>query len=80
MILWDTKKRGGRPDTMRLLIDTWKSFEAEVIFITSNKQGNDDMMRGCYEGKTHPMLLFRGYSNNCFITAGLHAFGTLWDF
>ncbi|KAF2439253.1 hypothetical protein P171DRAFT_397655 [Karstenula rhodostoma CBS 690.94] len=61
MILWDSKKRGGRPDTMELLKDTWKAFGAEVIFITSNMQGNDEMMQGCR-------------------AAGLHAFGTLWDF
>ncbi|RKU47117.1 hypothetical protein DL546_004670 [Coniochaeta pulveracea] len=61
MILWDTKKRGGRPDSMQLLKDTWTSFGAEVIFITSNKTGNDEMMQGCR-------------------AAGLHAFGTLWDF
>lgn len=51
MILWDTKKRGGRPDSMQLLRDTWKSFNAEVIFITSNKKGNDELMEGCLEGK-----------------------------
>ncbi|KFY28801.1 hypothetical protein V491_00285 [Pseudogymnoascus sp. VKM F-3775] len=61
MILWDSKKQGGRPDAMELLKATWVSFGAEVIFITSNMQGNDEMMRGCRE-------------------AGLHAFGTLWDF
>lgn len=80
MILWDSKKRGGRPDTMALLKDTWIRFNAgkltsqslcrgkslifcatEVIFITSNMQGNDEMMQGCR-------------------AAGLHAFGTLWDF
>ncbi|KAE9365668.1 hypothetical protein N431DRAFT_549769 [Stipitochalara longipes BDJ] len=61
MILWDSKKQGGRPDTMQLLKDTWTSFGAEVIFITSNMQGNDEMVRGCR-------------------AAGLHAFGTLWDF
>ncbi|KAK4663409.1 hypothetical protein QC763_000030 [Podospora pseudopauciseta] len=61
MILWDTKKRGGRPDSVQLLKDVWHSFGAEVIFITSNKAGNDEMMQGCLE-------------------AGLHAFGTLWDF
>ncbi|KAI6778102.1 uncharacterized protein J7T54_001522 [Emericellopsis cladophorae] len=61
MILWDTKQRGGRPDTLQLLKDTWQSFEAEVVFITSNKRGNDELMQGCYE-------------------AGIHAFGTLWDF
>ena len=50
MILWDTKKRGGRPDSMKLIKDTWESFGAEVIFITSNKQGNDEMMQGCRAG------------------------------
>ncbi|KFZ15785.1 hypothetical protein V502_05418 [Pseudogymnoascus sp. VKM F-4520 (FW-2644)] len=61
MILWDSNKQGGRPDTMELLKATWTSFGAEVIFITSNMQGNDEMMQGCR-------------------AAGLHAFGTLWDF
>ncbi|KAF9736451.1 hypothetical protein PMIN03_004947 [Paraphaeosphaeria minitans] len=61
MILWDSKKRGGRPNTMELLKHTWDAFGAEVIFITSNMQGNDEMMQGCR-------------------AAGLHAFGTLWDF
>lgn len=51
MILWDSKKRGGRPDTVQILKDTWKSFGAEVIFITSNMQGNDEMMQGCRAGK-----------------------------
>ncbi|KAI0571362.1 hypothetical protein TUN199_04905 [Pyrenophora tritici-repentis] len=53
MILWDSKKRGGRPDTMELLRDTWKRFGAEVIFITSNAQGNDEMMRGCKKEGMH---------------------------
>ncbi|CAN9149979.1 unnamed protein product [Alternaria alternata] len=53
MILWDSKKRGGRPDTMELLRDTWKRFGAEVIFITSNSQGNDEMMQGCAKEGMH---------------------------
>ncbi|KAL2753549.1 hypothetical protein ACRALDRAFT_1035914 [Sodiomyces alcalophilus JCM 7366] len=53
MILWDTKKRGGRPDSMQLLRDTWKSWGAEVIFITSNKMGNDEMMLGCLQEGMH---------------------------
>ncbi|KAF8855045.1 hypothetical protein BDZ45DRAFT_757790 [Acephala macrosclerotiorum] len=61
MILWNSKKRGERLDLMRLLKDTWTSFGAEVIFITSNMQRNDEMIQGCR-------------------AAGLHAFGTLWDF
>ncbi|EXM18457.1 hypothetical protein RAB80_004022 [Fusarium oxysporum f. sp. vasinfectum] len=53
MILWDTKERGGRPDTMQLLRDTWNNFGAEVIFITSNMKGNDEMMQGCREEGMH---------------------------
>lgn len=53
MILWDSKKRGGRPDSVQLLKDTWESFGAEVIFITSNMKGNDEMMQGCRAGKVH---------------------------
>jgi hypothetical protein len=49
MILWDTRKRGGRPDSVQLIKDTWKSFGAEVVFITSNMAGNDEMMQGCLE-------------------------------
>jgi hypothetical protein len=50
MILWDSKKRGGRPDSVKLLKEVWDSFGAEVIFITSNMQGNDEMMQGCRAG------------------------------
>lgn len=50
MILWDSKKRGGRPDTVKLLKEVWDSFGAEVIFITSNMKGNDEMMQGCRAG------------------------------
>ena len=52
MILWDSKKRGGRPDTMKLLKETYASFGAEVIFITSNMSGNDEMMQGCLAGRS----------------------------
>lgn len=45
-ILWDSKKRG-RPDTVALLKEIYASFQAEVIFITSNKRGNDEMIQGC---------------------------------
>lgn len=54
MILWDTKKEGRRPDTMQLIRETWERFEAEVVFITSNRKGNDEIMQGCYMG----MILF----------------------
>lgn len=56
MILWDSKERGGRPDTVQLLKDTWESFGAEVIFITSNMQGNTEMMEGCRAGTCFSVL------------------------
>ncbi|KAL0070352.1 hypothetical protein AAF712_002540 [Marasmius tenuissimus] len=45
--LWDSKQRGGRPDTMELIQDTYKMWCAEVVFITSNWTGNKEMMEGC---------------------------------
>ena len=81
VLLWDSKARGGRPDTMKILKEVYKSWEAEgqscrrlldlrpdsqsfihtVVFITSNYNGNKEMMEGCKE-------------------AGIPVFGTLWDF
>ncbi|KAJ7684346.1 hypothetical protein DFH06DRAFT_1462695 [Mycena polygramma] len=45
--LWDSKERGGRPDIMKLLKETYVSWGAEVVFITSNLGGNTEMMEGC---------------------------------
>lgn len=86
MILWDSKERGGRPDAVQLLKDTWESFGAEVIFITSNMKGNDEMMQGCRAGKffSFPLLSLACLNVGELVLtswiAGLHAFGTLWDF
>ncbi|KAI9465291.1 hypothetical protein BJY52DRAFT_1114066 [Lactarius psammicola] len=49
MILWDSKKQGGRPDVMRLVKEVYASWRAEVVFITSNRQGNQEIMEGCKE-------------------------------
>ncbi|KAK0460929.1 uncharacterized protein EV420DRAFT_1640436 [Desarmillaria tabescens] len=46
-ILWDSKKRGGRPDVMKLITEAYASWGAEVVFITSNWAGNKEMMEGC---------------------------------
>ncbi|KAJ6577540.1 hypothetical protein B0H19DRAFT_1120308 [Mycena capillaripes] len=45
--LWDSKERGGRPDIMKLIKETYVSWDAEVVFITSNLGGNTEMMQGC---------------------------------
>ena len=64
---------------MELLRDTWIRFGAEVIFITSNKRGNDEMMQGCRAG-TSITITTNKKIINLRNSAGLHAFGTLWDF
>ena len=38
---------GGRPDVMKLIKEAYQSWGAEVVFITSNVQGNQEMMEGC---------------------------------
>ncbi|KAJ7683088.1 hypothetical protein B0H17DRAFT_1228741 [Mycena rosella] len=43
--LWDSNKRGGRPDIMNLLKEVYHSWGAEVVFITSNMGSNDEMMQ-----------------------------------
>ncbi|KAJ7617629.1 hypothetical protein DFH06DRAFT_1306780 [Mycena polygramma] len=45
--LWDSKERGKRPDIMKLIKETYDSWGAEVVFITSNMGGNTEMMEGC---------------------------------
>ncbi|KAJ7647651.1 hypothetical protein FB45DRAFT_1101513 [Roridomyces roridus] len=45
--LWDSKVKGGRPVVMRLIRETYEKWGAEVVFITSNMQGNAEMMEGC---------------------------------
>jgi hypothetical protein len=34
---------------MKLIKETYQSWGAEVVFITSNFQGNQEMMEGCKE-------------------------------
>ncbi|KAN0125610.1 hypothetical protein V8E52_000817 [Russula decolorans] len=45
--IWDSKYQGGRPDTMRLVKEIYASWRAEVVFVTSNPQGNQEIMEGC---------------------------------
>ncbi|KAM6502508.1 hypothetical protein JOM56_002485 [Amanita muscaria] len=48
-LLWDSKEDGGRPDVMQLIKIAYNRWNAEVVFITSNMQGNQEMMEGCKE-------------------------------
>ena len=52
-ILFDTKKEGRRPDTMKMLKEIYVSFKAEVVLITSNPVGNAELMQGCKENGMH---------------------------
>ncbi|KDQ59450.1 hypothetical protein JAAARDRAFT_46223 [Jaapia argillacea MUCL 33604] len=47
--LWDSKQRGGRPDVMKIVKEVHATWQAEVVFITSNYQGNQEVMAGCKE-------------------------------
>jgi hypothetical protein len=38
---------GGRPDVMKLVREAYYAWGAEVVFITSNYQGNKEIMEGC---------------------------------
>ncbi|KAH7916016.1 hypothetical protein BJ138DRAFT_764428 [Hygrophoropsis aurantiaca] len=46
-LLWDSKERGGRPDTMKILKEAYDYWQAEVVFITSNYIGNAEIQQGC---------------------------------
>lgn len=49
LTLWDSKARGGRPDTMKIIKEAYHYWDAEVVFITSNFIGNSEIMQGCKE-------------------------------
>jgi hypothetical protein len=40
---------GGRPDVMKMVKEAYVSWGAEVVFITSNRRGNREIMEGCME-------------------------------
>ena len=45
----DSVTLGGRPDVMKLVKEAYYAWGAEVVFITSNYQGNKEIMEGCKE-------------------------------
>ena len=46
---------------MKLVRDAYHSFNAEVVFITSNYQGNQEIMEGC-KSEGIPAFVSRFYS------------------
>jgi hypothetical protein len=72
---------GGRPDVMKLIREVYQSWGAEVVFITSNFQGNREMMEGCkLEGIPAFVRLFLVVFNFKLGIFLNFIQGTLWDF
>ena len=69
---------GGRPDVMKLIKEAYHSWGAEVVFITSNLQGNTEMMEGCKEAGI-PAFVSNFIGVFFKITTSFYQ-GTLWDF
>lgn len=63
---------GGRPDVMELIKAAYEEWNAEVVFITSNLQGNQEMTEGCMEAGIPAfvrILLCVSLSTECFLRA-----------
>jgi len=85
MCLWDSKERGGRPDIVQLVAAIYREWNAEVVFITSNWNGNKELMEGCKKLRI-PAFVSSSRSNSgacarlmCSSSAG-HALGLLKSF
>ena len=83
MCLWDSKERGGRPDIVQLVAAIYREWDAEVVFITSNWDGNKELMEGCKKLHIPAFVsLPRSCSGACASQDRypLPLQGTLWDF
>ena len=73
----------GHPDIMTLIEKMYASWDAEVIFITSNYEGTQEMIEGCKEAGI-PAFVHHCLVLLCFflmIFFLMFAFqGILWDF
>ncbi len=64
---------------MKLIRETYVSWNAEVVFITSNWNGNKEMMEGCKEAGI-PAFVSRLRSSTSVSRWMTLMQGTLWDF
>lgn len=80
LLLWDSKKRGGRPDTMKIIKEAYQYWNAEGSYTIHL---NDAI------GLTHPsfsvVFITSNYIGNTEMMQGckeadIPCFGTLWDF
>lgn len=46
--MWDTRVKG-RPNVMELIQQTVRAHNLEMVFVTSNRKGTADTIRGCTE-------------------------------
>lgn len=46
--MWDTRVKG-RPNVMDLIEETVRAHNLEMVFVTSNRKGTTDTIRGCAE-------------------------------
>jgi hypothetical protein len=68
---------GGRPDVMKLIREAYQLWGAEVVFITSNLQGNREMMEGCkLEGIPAVVRFFLVFEHEIFWVLYRERFGT----
>ena len=72
---------GGRPDVMKLIKEAYYSWGAEVVFITSNPQGNREMMEGCKQNGIPAFVRLLFFFSVRVANHLSHSVqGTLWDF
>lgn len=79
LLLWDSKKRGGRPDTMKILKEVYHYWNAEgtarifsFVDLLAKRSSTVVFITSNYIGNSEIM-------EGC-KEAGIPAFGTLWDF
>lgn len=80
LLLWDSKLRGGRPDTMKILKEVYAYWDAEGIYLHFTEWLGHILIRDC-----SVVFITSNYIGNSEIMegckeAGIPAFGTLWDF
>ena len=77
-LLWDSKREGGRPDTMRILKRVYNSWRAEgyLVYLYAPCWRLTRVLGSCLH---HLELRWSEIMQGC-KEAGIPAFGTLWDF
>lgn len=79
-MLWDSKLRGGRPDTMKILKEAYHYWGAEGLVVHSTYHAG-----GLPISSSAVVFITSNYTGNSEIMQGckeadIPAFGTLWDF